>query len=203
MSTVHRNSRRPLFRTHGHVVLIRLAPTSRSSSFTGSGKVGNQEETSSNNAQSIDALIDNLNTEVTKHSSKQKYSNFTRVLFPLLDDCSPLHRSQTSSVSKHPPKRPTVTKELEDLMESLSNFKLPSQVCPSLTASDRGVYSPSLHLVDIISTYSTPFIRLLRPAITDEIISHSSSISTVPFLSNADPRTGTRLSPLVALTAET
>lgn len=86
------------------------------------------DESTTKNAKSIDDLIESLNntTDTPKSSSRKKYEGYcfhmTLRMFIFLI------RSSSSS-GKHSSKKSTATKELEDLMASLSQFKLPSQVC--------------------------------------------------------------------------
>jgi len=96
-----------------------LARIPRASSLTPTTSIPAIDESSTtNNAKSIDDLIESLNspTETTKSISRKKYLKknlnlfYIKVLF---------NRSS---------KKSTATKELEDLMESLSNFNLSSQV---------------------------------------------------------------------------
>lgn len=104
-----------------------LARTARASSLTPTSSVPTMEESTTKNAKSIDDLIESLNntTETPKSSSRKKYEDnsfhMRLVMFIFLI------RSSSSS-GKHSSKKSTATKELEDLMASLSNFKLPSQV---------------------------------------------------------------------------
>jgi exonuclease VII large subunit len=90
------------------------ARTTRASSLTPTVSTTTTNDSTTKNAKSIDDLIESLNnaTEATKSTSKKKSS---------------------STSGKHSSKKSTATKELEDLMESLSNFKLPSQPSSSLT----------------------------------------------------------------------
>ncbi len=97
---------------------IFLARIPRASSLTPTTSIPAIDESSTtNNAKSIDDLIESLNspTETTKSISRKKYFKnlnlfYIKILF---------NRSS---------KKSTATKELEDLMESLSNFNLSSQV---------------------------------------------------------------------------
>ncbi|UJR36144.1 hypothetical protein I4U23_028881 [Adineta vaga] len=79
--------------------------TSRTAS-TPTQSVNDVDESSKKNTKSIDDLIESLNdtTETIKSNSRKK-----------------------SSTTKHSSKKSSATKELENLMESLSNFKLSPQ----------------------------------------------------------------------------
>ncbi|CAF1100205.1 unnamed protein product [Rotaria sordida] len=91
--------------------------TSRASSSTSTKLTPNIEDSSTRNIKSINDSIDSLNDSIeTNRSSSRKKS--------------------LPSSSKYSSKKSTVTKELEDLMESLSNFKLPSQTSTVRVLSD-------------------------------------------------------------------
>jgi hypothetical protein len=70
----------------------------------------------------------NTVTETTKSSARKKYDEMP--IF--LNEIQILFDRSSSASSKHSSKKSTATKELEDLMESLSNFNLPLQVRKSL-----------------------------------------------------------------------
>lgn len=107
-----------------------LARTARASSLTPTTSIPTIDESSQKNAKSIDDLIESLNTvtETTKSSARKKYDEMP--IF--LNEIQILFDRSSSASSKHSSKKSTATKELEDLMESLSNFNLPLQVRKSL-----------------------------------------------------------------------
>jgi molybdopterin synthase catalytic subunit len=105
------------------MVLVR---TPRATSLTPSTSMSNTDSSTTKNARSIDDLIESLNqsSETPKKNSKKKYGiiKIFRGLVTQANSYVPINRSSTST------KKSTATKELEDLMESLTNFKLPAEV---------------------------------------------------------------------------
>lgn len=117
-------------RLFSRIVLFDLisARTHRASSLTPSASTSNMNNPSTKNAKSIDDLIETLNhrSETPKSNSRKK---FERPLVVSQQSRSYFSWDRSSSSSaKSSSKKSSVTKELEDLMESLTNFKLPAEV---------------------------------------------------------------------------
>ncbi|CAF4328511.1 unnamed protein product, partial [Adineta steineri] len=116
---------------------------SRTANSTPTKSISNIDDSSRKNAKSIDDLIETLNdtTETIKSNSKKK-----------------------SSSTKHSSKKSPATKELEDLMESLSNFKLPPQTT-----------SPSTHVPPCLSPSSEqlPSLKETSPVPQQYPLCHS------------------------------